>query len=63
VAPSFAMIFFQSHLLAIIYFMFLRNTWMAIVLDWCPDNDNVIYKYLTEMIRLACDETPFLLVV
>jgi hypothetical protein len=30
---------------------------------WCPDNDSVTHKYLAEMRRLACDETPFLLVV
>jgi hypothetical protein len=35
----------------------------AIVLAWCPDNDNVTHKYLVEMRRLARDETPFLSVV
>jgi hypothetical protein len=64
VAPSFAMHFFQAHLLAILYFFHvLRNELKAIVLAWCPDNDSVIHKYLTEMRRLARDETPFLSVV
>jgi hypothetical protein len=35
----------------------------AIVLAWCPDNDNATHKYLVEMRRLAHDETPFLSVV
>jgi hypothetical protein len=64
VAPSFAMHFFQAHLLAILYFFHvLRNKLKATVLAWCPDNDNVIHKYLAEMRRLARDETPFLSVV
>ena len=41
----------------------LRNKLKAIVLAWYPNNNNVIHKYLTETKRLACDETPFLLVV
>jgi hypothetical protein len=64
VAPSFAMYFFQAHLLAILcFFHVLRNELKAIVLAWCLDNDNVTHKYLAEMRRLARDETPFLLVV
>jgi hypothetical protein len=64
VAPSFVMHFFQAHLLSILYlFHVLRNKLKAIVLAWCPDNDSVIHKYLTEMRRLARDETPFLSVV
>jgi hypothetical protein len=61
VAPSFAMHFFQAHLLAILYFFHaLRNELKVTVLAWCLDNDNVTHKYLAEMKRLTCDETPFL---
>jgi hypothetical protein len=49
VAPSFAMQFFQAHLLSIIYlFHVLRNDLKANVLEWCPDNDSGIHKYLVE---------------
>jgi hypothetical protein len=61
VAPSFAMHFFQAHLVAILYFFHvLRNGLKAIVLAWCPNNDSVIHKYLAKMRRLAHDEAPFL---
>jgi hypothetical protein len=64
VAPSFAMHFFQAHLLSILYFFHvLRNELKATVLVWCLDNDSVTHKYLAEMRRLARDETPFLSVV
>jgi hypothetical protein len=60
VAPSFAKHFYQAHLLAILYlFHVLRNELKATVLAWCPDNDSVTHKYLTEMRRLAHDEIPF----
>jgi hypothetical protein len=64
VEPSFAMHFFQSHLLSILcLFHVLRNELKPIALAWRTDNDSVTHKYLMEMIRLACDETPFLSVV
>jgi hypothetical protein len=64
VTPSFAMHSFQAHLLVILYFFHvLRNELKATFLEWCPDNDNVTHKYLAKMKRLACNETPFLLVV
>jgi hypothetical protein len=61
VAPSFAMHFFQAHFFSIhCFFHVLKYALEAIVLAWCPDNDSVTHKYLVEMKRLACDETPFL---
>jgi hypothetical protein len=45
------------------FFHVLRNKLKATILVWCLDNDSVIHKYLTEMRRLAHDETPFLSVV
>jgi hypothetical protein len=66
VAPLFSMQFFQAHRLVIIscyLFHVLRNKLKATILDWCPDNDSVIHKYLVEIRRLAHDETPFLSVV
>jgi hypothetical protein len=64
VAPSFAMHFFQEHLLTVLYLFYdLRNELKATALVWCPDNDNVTHKYLAEMKRLAHNETPFLSVV
>jgi hypothetical protein len=64
VAPSFAMQFFQAHYLAIVcVFHVLKDELKATVLAWCLDNDSVTHKYLSEMRRLARDETPFLSVV
>jgi hypothetical protein len=61
VAPSFAMYFFQAHYLSILcFFNVLKDDLKAIVLSWCPDNENVTHKYLVEMKRLARDDTPFL---
>jgi hypothetical protein len=53
--------FFQAHYFSILYFLNkfkdkLKATYMA----WCPYNDNVTQKYLTEMRRLARDKIPFL---
>jgi hypothetical protein len=60
-APSFAMYFFQAHLLAILcFFHFLRSELKATIPAWYPDNDSVTHKHLEEMRRLARDETPFL---
>jgi hypothetical protein len=62
--PLFVMHFFQAHILVILYFFHgLRNKLKATILDWCLDNNNVIEKYLVEMIRMTHDETPFLSVV
>jgi hypothetical protein len=61
VAPSFASAIFLSPLFC--HYLFLscfKVELKATVLAWCPDNDNVTHKYLTEMRRLARDETPFL---
>jgi hypothetical protein len=61
VAPSFAMQSFQAHPLSIFHlFYVLKDEFKDTVLVWCPDNDNVTHKYLAEMRRLDCDETPFL---
>jgi hypothetical protein len=64
VTPSFAMHFFQAHVLAIIYFFHvLSNELKAIVLAWCLYNDSVIHKYLVEMRNMARDKSPFLSIV
>ena len=52
---------FPSPLFSI--FLFFHNFMerlKVIILSWWPDNDNVTHKHLVEMIRLICDETPFL---
>jgi hypothetical protein len=63
VAPLFAMQLFQAHHAILCFFHVLKNELKANVLAWCQDNDNVTHKYRAEMRRLACYETPFLLVV
>jgi hypothetical protein len=56
--------FFQAHSLDILcFFHVLGNELKAKVLEWCPNNDSVIHKYLAEMRIMDHDETPFLSVV
>jgi hypothetical protein len=64
VAPSFAnTIFPVPSFLHSLFLSSFKDMLKAIVLAWCPYNDNSTHKYLAEMRRMAHDETPFLLVV
>ena len=51
--------------LSIISFVLFLLCFKEIVEGHCPGlmtkDDNVIHKHFTEMRRMACDETPFLL--
>jgi hypothetical protein len=53
--------FFQAHYFSILsFFHNFKERLKATALTWSPGNDSVTHKYLVEMRRLACDETPFL---
>jgi hypothetical protein len=57
VVPSFAIHYYFSILC---FFHKFKEKLKATALAWCLDNVSVTHKYVVEMRRLACDETPFL---